>query len=173
MLMCYTLFARHNLHTYSITDLSASIVTLVARELVFTQAVNSYLFTHQSLLMGSPHCTLASISTSILESVVHFIIPASHNFVGTMFHICCRHNEPITDREITNKFSTHREDCQLHHNRWELWSASTSCPTQSAIIVLNMQPEHSCPVFNSVGSFASQSIYQVFLHLISECQTFI
>lgn len=129
MLMCYTLFARHNLHTYSITDLSASIVTLVARELVFTQAVNSYLFTHQSLLMGSPHCTLASISTSILESVVHFIIPASHNFVGTMFHICCRHNEPITDREITNKFSTHREDCQLHHNRWELWSASTSCPT--------------------------------------------
>lgn len=66
LLMCYVLFARHNQHTYSITDLSASIVTLVAREFVFTQAVNSYLFTHQLLLTGSRHCTLASICTGML-----------------------------------------------------------------------------------------------------------
>lgn len=58
LLMCYMLFARHNQHIYSITDLSASIVTPVA--------VNLYLFTHQSLLTVSPHCTLASISTGML-----------------------------------------------------------------------------------------------------------
>ena len=113
-LICCLSVSGCNQHASLIMDPSNSIVTLVTKEIVSTNMLNSLLSTHHLPLNGLAYFTQVMVFVSVFKwDVIYLISPTFHYWLRPSLPDVNHYRQPSIYWEVSNKPATKREHLSL------------------------------------------------------------